>query len=462
MSPFSSRTLVALLAIGLLTFGLGLLLAAFGPDVFEQRSAGNDSYSRSLVGHRALTELLRRAGLVVVIGRQADQHRANASFPLLLLEPEPARAPSLEELVFDHQTGPMSDLDREQRLRGLIQTAQSQGAEVLVALPKWKVVDSLRTPGWIESQRLIPISQVETLLADLIRAEQRRDEEVEYQGSDQPSAVAVKLTRTPVMRHLRAPELGLDAPRVDLGENAQLLSATEGLTPLVECEQGVLVGELPGGVTLISDPDLLNNRGLGQGEHADLLLALLRDRFAAQGVVIDETEHGFVTGETLLARAMRFPLVVIVIHALIAMALAAWSLGLGFGRPRTPPPQLPPGKQLLIDNTARLLLAGGDHSEALRRYLRVSLSRVARRFSLGTAPSPGRRGLEPEQALLPQLQAIGDARGQRVDLAGLMAASRDPSLRPNEALRLARRIHVWRMALQGAAAKPLARRRERN
>ncbi len=445
MGPFSNKALVAILAVGLSTFALGLVLAAFSPDVFGQRSPGNDSYSHSLVGHRALTEFLKRSGLAVVISRNADWHRANRAFPLLLLEPERSVEKSLADLLDGQGEDAPHGLDRFTRLSELIASARSADAPVVVALPKWSYRPSRDKPGWITSAKLLPPKTVERLLGEVIQAADRPTEDVHLQGEQ--AASALKVVRVAGPDDPRAEELGLPAPALDLGDQVQLLGHHPDIQPLVDTAQGVLIGRLPNGMIAISDPDLFNNRGLGRADHAALIHGLLTDVLQAEGVVVDETLHGFTSGESLLGRALSFPLVVVSIHALLAMFLTAWAVSGRFGKALSPPPALPPGKRLLMDNTSRLLLAGGEHADALRRYLRVTLSRLARRFALSGATDVGKKGFVIERDLVPQLQALSDARGVSVDLAGLVRASRNKALRPAESLRLAQRIYTWRAAL---------------
>jgi hypothetical protein len=220
----------------------------------------------------------------------------------------------------------------------------------------------------------------------------------------------------------------------------------------------VLIGRLaqasgPAAV-IVADPDVLNNRGLARGDHAALVRGLL-DHLDAAGVVFDETLHGHLSGQSLLARALSFPLGLVSAHAALALLLFGLCASARFGRPRRPPPALPPGKALLIDNTAQLLHASSDHRAALRRYLAGVLQELGRRCgALGPLA-----GLGSEQALIARLAALGQARGLAEDPAALARAARSPALRAPEALRLARRIHAWRGALLGQPHQPASGRR---
>ncbi len=442
MSPFSPHALAAIVLVGLLTFGLGLLLSAFSPEVFGPVSAGNDSFSRSLVGHRALIELLRRSGLSVVVSRGPAAAGANRSFPLLLLETD--RATTGFEALLRGEPAELRSLDPDQRLQQLFADAHRNGATAVFALPKWRVRASARLPGWIEAERARPAESVAAELEEVLTA-------ADPQGLGGP---APEVLQVAAIDHAAAEPLGLASPALDLEPPIQLLAAGPGLEPLVHCDQGVLIGRLHGDRIAISDPDLFNNRGLARGDHAALMLGLLADVLDADGVVVEESIHGHLSSPSLLAHALGFPLGLVTLHVLLAMLLAAWAFGSRLGKPRPPPPALPPGKRLLIDNTARLLLAGGEHADALRRYMRVTLARQARRFALTAGqPAAGRRGLALEHDLIPRLQAVSDARGVRVDLADLVRRCERGGERPAEAVRLARQLYAWRRALQQPPAR---------
>ena len=173
-----------------------------------------------------------------------------------------------------------------------------------------------------------------------------------------------------------------------------------------------------------------------RGDHARVLWALLVGHLGAQGLVVDETLHGFEAESNLLSHVFTFPLVLVTLHVLLAGLLAAWALGRRFGAPRKPPPGLPPGKRLLLDNTASLLLAAASPGDSLRRYLHVNMMAVARRFALPEGSS--------QHDLLERLQELNRVRGHDLDLKKLSLLVDNPLMRPAEAKRLALKIHAWR------------------
>jgi len=432
MTTFSNRTVIAIFSLGLVTFLLGLVLAAFVGDIYGEISADNNSYSRSLVGHHALTELLRKTGVTVVVSRNPRVARYRPHFPLLLLEPVRC------------VTARGTEADAGERLEGTLSRARGAGASVVIALPKRRVAPSSRIPGWIERERLLDVDRLEKYLPEAVRTAAGDDEHpVRRPGSLGP---------------LRATSLGIETPRVEI-EDPQVLAPDIVEEPLLWCDAGVLIGRVtppgePSPVYVVSDPDLFNNRGLGRGDHAALTHALITRVLDARGVVIDESLHGFTSSGSLLARALSFPMVLIVLHGLLTAGLLAWSTAPRFGKAQIPPPELPPGKTLLLENTGKLLLAAGDHRTALRRYLNVSMAALAERFNLAEGTS--------KRDLMAQMKGLTEMRGLPFELDRIDRATRDPSLPPGEAVKLARRVHAWRAALarprQVSATPPAAAR----
>ena len=413
MNLFSKKILIVVISLGLVTFLLGLVLTAFVGDIFGEVSADHTTYSRSLVGHHALAELLRRTGIAVVVSRRSGRAGDRPDFPVLLLEPVPC--------MDARGSG------RERSLEKILSQADEAGASVVLALPKRKVHPS-RHPGWISVESLLD-NPLEGIPPDVIDAESA--------GEEGP------IRRPTSLRGIRGGPPGIEASAVDL-EDPQVLDPGLVQQPLLWSESGVLIGRLPprnnqGQVYVISDPDLFNNRGLDRGNHAVIIHDFIANTLGAEGVVIDESLHGFTSGSSLAARALSFPMVLIVIHGLLAAGLLAWSASQRFGKALAPPPELPPGKTLLLENTGKLLLSAGDHGAALRRYQQVTMAAAAERFYLPEGTS--------KRDLMAQMESLSKMRGLPFELDRIDRAARDRSLAPGEALKLARRIHVWYSAL---------------
>lgn len=433
MSPITNRNIAAIITVGLVTFILGLLLAAFAGDIFGRRTAGHSAYSRSFAGHHALVTLLEQTGINVVECRNPDYYQSPSALPLLLLEP-----------VWCVDTvDPDNSLFETNKLEDVLENALENETDVVFALPKYKVTPSRRIPNWIESRRLLTEHQLEVFVPkDLLFPLITIDNLVERHES---------------LSKVEGAPLGIDEPRIDIGGVVQVLALEAFTEPLLWCDEGVLIGRISPNfsdpqVYLVSDPGLFNNGGLARGDHAPLVHSLIAGVLDAEGVIIDESLHGFTSGNSLMPRIFSFPMILVVIHAFLVIVLAAWAASRRFGKPLEPPPALPPGKELLLDNTAGLLLATGNHGTAVRGYLQVTMASVADRFYLPEGSS--------RRSLMGRLKSLSEMRGLPFELDKIERTACRARLSPAEALRLSHRIHDWRKALtEPAKEKPAASRR---
>jgi hypothetical protein len=225
---------------------------------------------------------------------------------------------------------------------------------------------------------------------------------------------------------------------------ARLLIPSSGLTPVVGCDGRVLIArtaaEPP--IFIISDPDLLNNYGLARGENAAVIYQLLTRSLGAEGVIFDETIHGFLRAPGLLNEALSFPMALGVIQSFLLLGVVLWA-GMGrFGKPLPAPAGLAAGKEILIDNTAKLLAGGGYAGDSVERYFRQTTRAVAAHYFL---PSD-----LPEGERLARLQRITGARGCGLNLAEMQQEIRrlpDGRRGGEPAAKIARRLHQWRVEM---------------
>jgi hypothetical protein len=373
--------------------GLASLLAGFAAAIFADpatpvRSAQNDAFSRSALGHRAFVELLRRLDRRVVVSRSPQRSRDGGV--LILLEP-PAEAGRLREL-----------LDGVER--------------VLCVLPKRSGEESERRPGWIESAEVLAPGRAEAVLDALgLEGEVRRS-----------SAAFVA-------------EVGRDLPAATLG-TPQLVDG-RAIEPVLASAEGSLIGWTAASycdeLWLLADPDLIQNHGLGAGENAALAVALI-DRIAEPGeiLVVDETLHGHGTAPHVFGALGRFPLVLALLQAALLIGVLCWIASRRFGAPLPEPPALRPGRVALVESTAGLLLHGGHSASTLRRYLAIEERRVAAARGL-----PRDLGQDARRAALAGLER---RRPPAVALATLVEQVEDGGEHGGALLACARRIQVWR------------------
>lgn len=412
-SPFRKRTLVLILI-----FGVGSLLFSVGlgwvTDEREQvESIDTDTFSTSAIGHQALLRLSRSdAALDVEISRYKTRERAARGAGLILAEPHLMKG---------------GDEELGRRARQMLASSPN----TLLVLPKRDGVQDDLEKDWVGAVFFVPEYDVRHVLeqAGLGAIVPRRT----FTHSNQMSwrALAPKLAHTPTI------------------PDVQLLPPSPMLRPLIETDQGTLLAEAVGPsaaggrLLVLSDPDVLANHGLHEGENAALTLAILRHlRQDRRGeLVLDEITHGWRLVPSLYDQLLRFPLVLATAQVALLILLMVWA-GIGrFGPPRRSEAGLAPGKDFFIDHTAELLTFGGHSSHTAERYVWMVLRDLS-----AALHAPGRLS-RPE--LVEWLQGQADQRGVSIDLEEVARqaarlASRDKKARAQKLLALALKLYRFR------------------
>lgn len=397
-NPFSKRTLRVLYWLGGISLLAGFLGSVLWPGTPGVLSSGADSFSSSAIGHRAFFELLRESGRAVIRSRGRSARKAKDHGVLVLLEPTVASY-RIEEMV------------------GAVPRS-------LVVLPKWEGDEDPEHRGWLGSVELVDPAIVTRTL-----------------GAVAPSA---RVVRKPVHGGVWH-STGSESATLS---NVQLVTPQAGLVPVIDGSEGMLLGRVEWSrgaeVWVLSDPDVLSNHGLGKGDNAELIAGII-SRIAGDRttIVIDETLHGFAVPPHIWGQLARFPLVLAVGQALLAMLVLVWGAR-RFGAPEPEQLGLGSGKSLLIHNTADLLRFGGHSASVLSRYFAAEQRRVASAFHL----PPGLPDKELESRLA-RLETAYVTRKlaeikQLVASAGAVGAGVEAST-----LRTAQLVWKWREEMLG-------------
>jgi hypothetical protein len=252
--PFSRRALVWLISISVASFATWLVVGLIAPEPADVESADADAYSRSAIGHRAFVELLRAQDVPVMLSRFDSGTRAGSQALLVVAEPR-------------------LDVDSPTRSRKLQQMLRS-ARHTLLVLPKWQGHEDGDHRGWLDRAELVPPTAIARALQDANvpagYAFPTGDGEQQCEG-------------VPANPTLTRPQL--------------LRPSGDGLTPLIACASGWLLAEREdaqgGRLLVLSDPDVLANHGLGDGDNATVAWSILGyARQPGQAVVLDETLHG--------------------------------------------------------------------------------------------------------------------------------------------------------------------------
>jgi hypothetical protein len=409
---FSRRALGWIVGGTVASFLAFVLLGVYGKDLERRPTPEANTFSYSALGHHGLASFLVSMGLGV-LPRQAPAGGVGPGHPLILAEPD-SRDP--------------------ERLKALREEARDRDARLVLVLPKWSPGPARKDrPDWLERVSLMPGAEVERVVREL------GDEGLRKVAVERPGGI---------LRCTAAWGSSAVGMRIDV--EPQLLAPSPELDPVVSCSGGYLIARRAGAAApatyLISDPDLLNNQGLDRDGNAEAVYRFLTHDLAATSVVFDETIHGFDRVPGLLAEALRFPMVLGVLQSVLLLGVVLWA-GMGrFGKPLPAAAGIGAGKEVLIDNTAKLL-ANGGHADSLLLYFRQTTRAVAAHYFL--PPDL------PESERLARLQRLTDGHRQGLDLAALEGAiQRLPAGRRGEeqAPRIAGRLHEWRGQMTGTSA----------
>lgn len=322
-SSLHKRAMLVVAAIAALSF-----LAAFGYAVFvepnpERPTAGANTFSYSAIGHKAVVEVLRDIGRPVTVSYWQTGARAADSAVLVVAEPDALR-----------DAMPMI----------------ARARTALLVLPKWYGYEDDKQ-HWVD------------------------DVSPRYMTVPWADDYVLQTGATTGWRSHVGPTPTLSYP--------QLLVAGDGMTPVIWSDDGVLLGYRDLGDTrlwVLSDPDVLNNHGIGRGSNAELAVAIIDTiRGGNQPVLWDETIHGFIVKPKLGASLLRFPLVLVTAQLALVALLGIWAGAVRFGSPVRKPAAQPAGHVALVDRSSSLLIEAGHAAHMLRRYLAAAERDVAER-----------------------------------------------------------------------------------
>lgn len=395
---FDPRILIAMIAVAIASVVGVVYFGALGD--FDPRigRVGNDSFSSSAVGHKAFTELLERRGLSVLRSRSDGLAKADGG-ALLRLEPRPR---DFEQVLVADAEVDWSD------------------AGYLVVLPKRFGVrdafdqDRARLVGLKDIEDAQEIVKILGLSARVVRPDDgvgkwpRNDFGIEPSISD------------PQFLKLH----GRDALRPVVGDTGRVLIA-----------RGMWSGRP---LFLVSDPDILANHGIDDGENAALAVALIETVLSGGSlVVVDETVHGFATEKDFWRAAFSPPYLGIALALAVFFALLAWRALVRFGTPNATARPFGSGKAALIRNTRDLLLFGGYGMDGLLRYRDAVLRDVAERANV-----PSRNGA-PDVTALARLRGGIEATALR-DALDAVEAARGMPKNGTAAVEAARALARWK------------------
>jgi hypothetical protein len=381
---FRARTVAIMLAIGILGFAATLVLGAYAPDFRSGNNGGGHALSNAAIGFSGIVRLAQDTGRNPIVIRDDKRLDGDA---LVVLTPESAATP-------------MGDV-----------LATRKDKPTLVIFPKWMTVPDAAHPGWVRYIALDPSSEPEGVLAPAtkLKFSQRRS-----------GGMALRVTSE------GTPDLAFKAP-----QPLQTLSGADVIPIITDDRGGVVFGRI-GQLYFLSDPDLLDNRGMADAAQAKAALALLDYMSPADAAEVDfdVTLNGLGHAPSPLKLMFQPPFLPMTLAIVAAMLLAGWQAFGQFGAPRRRARAIAFGKAALIDNAAALVRRARREKTLGGRYADVVRERAAIVFGV---PARLRDG-----AIDAYLDRLG--RGAKfTDLAEAARVARDR----REVLDAAQALHRW-------------------
>lgn len=355
---------------------LGILVALMTGGFVPYKTS---SLSRSLIGHRAVVELLRRNEFRVTINKH-DRPKREEGEGLAVFAPSP------EEIGVG-----------EPSWRRLTDQFTPQ----LVVLPKWKGKRHPRKKHWVYIYGRYEPSQVKQVLPEgeewAVGFQSGSGDETEKKGE----------TRT-----IRSESGQTFAVRT---RGIQYFQNEEAGTVLWRSDDGpVVIRDPDTGRVWVSDPDFVSNMFLSNANNAGFAVSLFREVFPRRRLIVDERFRGFDVQESMLELLFTFPGLILTLSVSFLILCFYWWLHCSWsGRRRDEKQERSRLEQ--ADAMGRLTHAHGDHAHAARLYVSNFRTRIAEAISLPRDADWGRikerlDSLRP--ALADQLRAISSGLDQ--------------------------------------------------
>lgn len=369
------------------------VLGAYAPELERGDDGRNHALSQSAIGYAGVVKLLRGLDRAVLVSRGAT----GAGSPESLLVLTPSTEPDAKALnrLLDSPTA------------------------TLIVLPKWRAAPDPMRRGWVQRAGTLPPAASlsvlpETLTAGLnlrLASEGATVQLRNAPGTPIGSAVPIEELRT------------LDGP---------------GWNPIITDARGgaLVVQHEDTGVYVLSDPDLLNTRGLNEPGKALTAIALLDSLHPAEaGVVFDVSLHGFARPRSVMRLLLEPPLLGFTLCLAFAVALVGWQAMVRFVPHLDVRRAVALGKKALADNTAALVrLARREHRMA------TPYAELVRAQAAKAVAAPPHLSDEALTALLDRLAARD---GVEHTYAAL-AADADKAKNAGDLMAVARALNRWK------------------
>jgi hypothetical protein len=386
-SAFDGRTMLLVTGIGILAFIATLVLGAYAPDLRSGHNGGAHALSNAATGFSGLVRLAEATG----------------------------RNPSIIRSEHDLDSEDLAVVTPEDSATNLSKVLDARSSRTtLIVLPKWETRPDRVHTGWVNVIGLLPVMVPQGVLAPRI---------------------ALKITQSRSSHEpLRNVELAAPADLHFLAPAVVQTMSGSSIKPLITTRNGgiVLAKVADRPLYVLSDPDLINNHGMGNEQQARSALAMLDflNSTGARSILFDVTANGLGRSRSPLKLAFDAPFLSVTLIIFAAMLLAAWQALVRFGPIAKRERAIAFGKAALVDNSAALIRKAGRAQHLGSRYVEVIRERAVERFKI--APT-----LEPEM-----LDARLDELNPQRSFTAAAKAARDAQTR-EELVLAAQSLNHW-------------------
>jgi hypothetical protein len=411
-AAFAKRGVLALVVVGTLAFLA--LLYAIGTDRMSGSENNGEAHaaSKGLTGYAALVRLLEAEGYAV----SSSRTEATLDEPALLVLTPPQWT------------------DGED-LAELIEKRRAYGP-TLVILPKWFTApteDEQAKPGWVVLggagadfwDLIVNEKTIEAKLTESKQPERRVWESAAGNKGELPASNAIQFLDSNAV--LASEPLVTSRGRVlaALFTRGERPAGGEDVDPAQELDENAGYERWRAAereawrVTVVAEPDLLNNWGMADAARARAALQLVEAAAGGQNlpIVFDLTTNGLGQSRNLLTLAFEPPFLAATLCLLVALLLVGWRAFRRFGPAMAEEHAFAFGKAQLVENGGGVIQRTGRMQLLTRPYAALVEGRMARKLGLRARSEGGdreildkmlaRRGLEPAS---PRLAALESAR----------------------------------------------------
>lgn len=352
-SPFSARTLLAVIGVGAAAFLLLLYAIGAGWDGSRDRNGGADAAANGLNGFAGLVRLLEEQGHEVSVSR--SESRLDSEGLLVLTPQHGADGEAIAEIIASRRYVGPTLLILPKWIA--MPADQIPGVE---AEPGWVLLGGAVAPDWLKSIESLKGAEIETGEHSGWKGLGLAGTLPDPKQGMAVTAGSVSTSEWANMLPLIVDEDGdLLAAYLNDGGIYPALDQAAGYNPSQDGDQDLWP------VVIVAEPDLLNNYGLADRRRAEASLSLIDAMIEDYEleIVFDLTAAGISRSENLLTLAFQPPFLAATLCLLLAALVIAWRAFRRFGPAVAEAPALAMGKRQLARN------GGGLVARAKRLHL---------------------------------------------------------------------------------------------